>query len=65
MEAIDCEQSLESYKLEGRGLGSRYCKWNICIDLSGRTTALESTQPPLEMSARNTSWVAKATGAYG
>ena len=34
------------------------------LNPSGRTTALESTQPLIEMSTRNTSWEVKVAGAW-
>jgi hypothetical protein len=47
------------YKPEGRGFDSRWCHWNY----SGRTMALEVTQPLTEMSIRNVSWGIRAAGA--
>ena len=47
------------YKPEGRGFDSRWCHWNF----SGRTIALELTQPLTEMIIRNISWGIKAAGA--
>jgi hypothetical protein len=44
------------YKPEGRGIDSRWCHWEFFINVrnsSGRTMALESTQPLTEMSTRN------------
>jgi hypothetical protein len=35
-----------------------------CLNPSGRTVALESTQPLIEMSTRNISWEVKAAGAW-
>ena len=36
-----------------------------CLNPSGRTMTLGSTQPLTEMSTRNPSWVVKAVGAWG
>jgi hypothetical protein len=45
------------YKLEGRGFDSRWCHWIFHLhNPSGRTMALQSTQPLTEMSTRNISW---------
>ena len=46
------------YKPEGRGFDSRWCHWIFFhwYNRSGRTMALESTQPLTEMSTRNVSW---------
>jgi hypothetical protein len=49
------------YTLEDRGFDSR---WVIEIfHLSGRSVAVESTQPLTEMNTRNLSWGKEATGA--
>jgi hypothetical protein len=52
------------YEPEGRRFDSR-CVIGIfhCLNPSGRTMAVGSTQPLTEMSTRNTSWEVKATGA--
>ena len=47
------------YQNEGHGFDSRRCYF---INLSGRTMALQSTQPLTEMNTRNISWEVKAAG---
>jgi hypothetical protein len=45
------------YKPEGRGFDSLWSHWSFkCLNPSGRTVALGSTQPLTEMSTRNPSW---------
>jgi hypothetical protein len=52
------------YKTKGRGLHSRWGHWNFSlVNPSGRTIALGSTLPLIEMSTRNFSWRVKAAGA--
>jgi len=48
------------YKPEGCDFDSLWCRNFHWFNLSGRTVALESTQPPTEMSARYTSLAAGA-----
>jgi len=50
------------YKPEGRGFDAR---WRIYhwLNPSGRTTTLESDQPPTEMSTRDIFWGVNAAGA--
>ena len=48
------------YKSGGRGFDSRCCH---CLNLSGRTMTLGTTQSLTEMSTRNISWGVKADGA--
>jgi hypothetical protein len=51
------------YNAGGRGFDSRCIfHWH---NPSGRTMALESTQPQTEMSTRNIRWGVKTTGVYG
>ena len=52
------------YNPEGRGFDSRWNHRDLWLNPSGRTMALGSTQPLIEMSARNISWEVKAVGAY-
>jgi hypothetical protein len=50
---------LLSYKSEGRWFDPSCCHWNFSLtykNLSNRTMALWSTQPPTEMSTRRISW---------
>ena len=46
------------YKSEGRGFDLQWCH-----NPSGRTVALGSTQPRVEMSTRNIFWTVKVAGA--
>ena len=57
-------QSVEAlrYKSEGCGFGSRWGHFHW-LNLSGRTLAMGSTQPLIEMSTRDISWGVKAAGA--
>jgi len=55
------DKSLGSYKPEVRGFKSR---WNHWFYSSGRTVALESTQPLTETSYRDISWGVKAADAW-
>jgi len=51
------------YKPEGRGFDSRWCLWNFVLhNPSGRTVALELTQPLTEMNTRNISLGVNAAG---
>jgi hypothetical protein len=53
------------YKPESRGFDSRWGHWIFhWLNPSDRTTALESTQPRIEMSTRNTSWEVKTAGVW-
>jgi len=45
------------YKPAGLGFDSRWCQWNFSVKYpSGRSMALGSTQPLIEMSTRCISW---------
>jgi len=50
------------YKPEGRGFDSRWCHWH---NPSGRTIALELTQPLTELSTRTISWGGKCGQCVG
>jgi hypothetical protein len=47
---------------QGQGFDSRLCLWH---DPSGRTIALESTQPLTEKSIRYSSWRVRAASSFG
>jgi hypothetical protein len=63
----EVEQLIEGvrYTTESRWFDSQWSHWDFFnwLNPSGRTTALRSTQPLIQMSTRNIFWRVKAAGA--